>query len=115
VTREEAPMTILKPDHPQFNFPNRVTHADLEGWAQERCLYLPAQWDGRYEELIECHDPGESEHRGGHLTARYGEGTYTYTCFVWYRQLRHINPGAYKMFANVISQPRFQDAGQNGE
>jgi len=115
VTREEAPMTILDPQHPQFNFPNRVSHGDLEGWFQERCLYFPAQWDRRYEELIECHDPGDSDHRGGHLTARFGEGTYTYTCFVWYRQLRRFNPGAYKMFANMISQAKLPNAESSNE
>ncbi|MCX7013425.1 MAG: PIG-L family deacetylase [Candidatus Sumerlaeota bacterium] len=103
VTREDAPVTILNPRHPHFAFPNRITETDFQGWVQERNLYLPSSYDSRYEELLECHDPDEPARPGGHLFARYGKGTYTYTCYVWYRQLRALNPGAYRVFANMIS------------
>ncbi|OPZ16347.1 MAG: hypothetical protein BWZ10_01467 [candidate division BRC1 bacterium ADurb.BinA364] len=106
VTREDAPMRILLPAHPHFTSPNRVAENDFDGWAQERSLYLPESWDERYEEAIECHDPNEPEQTGGHLTARVGAGTYTYTCFVWYRQLRIFNPGACKVFANMLAGGR---------
>ena len=109
VSREDAPVAILNPSHPHFSFPNRVEEKDFDGWVQERCLYLPSAHDGRYEQLLECHDPGEAPRPTGHLMAHYGRGTYVYTCYVWYRQLRALNPGAYKVFANMISISKFKE------
>jgi hypothetical protein len=40
VTDELAPITILAPDHPLFNFPNRIGSSDRENWVQERGLYF---------------------------------------------------------------------------
>src|SRR5690606_35121300 len=39
VTDEDAPVTILVPEHPIFNYPNKITDADWDGWVQERNLY----------------------------------------------------------------------------
>src|SRR5207247_3618061 len=35
VTDENAIMSLLAPDHPVLNKPNRITSADFEGWVQE--------------------------------------------------------------------------------
>jgi hypothetical protein len=106
VTVEEAPVTVLEPHHPLFNRPNKVTTHDWDGWFQERGLYFPAAYDKAYAELLACGDPGEKPLRGGHLIAGYGKGTYLYTAYVWYRQLRRGHPGAYRIFANMISLPK---------
>ncbi len=53
------------------------------------------------------HDPGEQPLCGSTLLARYGEGTYLYSALVWYRQLKVHHPGAYALFANMISLPLF--------
>src|SRR5256885_9322340 len=39
VTVEEAPVTVLKADHPLLNTPNKITAADWNDWVQERGLY----------------------------------------------------------------------------
>ncbi|MCU1349541.1 MAG: LmbE family protein [Acidobacteria bacterium] len=103
VTVEEAPVTMLKPEHPLLNTPNKITAADWLGWVQERGLYFPNKWDDKYETLIATHDPGEPEKPGGELFARYGKGAFIYTSYSWFRQLPAGVPGAYKLFANMVS------------
>jgi LmbE family N-acetylglucosaminyl deacetylase len=100
---EEAPVTILKPDHPIMNHPNQITQEDFQGWVQERGLYFPEEWDERYEALISSHDPGEEPLTGGLLIAQYGKGYYIYTSYSWFRQLPAGVPGAYRVFTNMIS------------
>lgn len=103
VTVEEAPVKILAPDHPLFQFPNRITEADFAGWVQERGLYYANQWDDRYQPLLEMNDPGEPPLKGGLLFARYGQGTYVFAPLAFFRQLPAGVPGAYRLFANIIS------------
>lgn len=103
VTREDAPVKMLLPEHPWFNYPNRIASADWDGWRQERGLYFPQQWDPAYTALIETTDPGEHIPPGSCLIADYGEGKYFYTALVWYRQLRELHPGALRLFVNMLS------------
>jgi LmbE family N-acetylglucosaminyl deacetylase len=104
VSVEEAPVQILVPRSPVLNFPNKITLQDFENWVQERGLYFPSQWDQRYEAPIASNDPGEQPLRGGILFAKYGEGAYVYTSYSWFRQLPAGVPGAYRLFANLLSQ-----------
>jgi LmbE family N-acetylglucosaminyl deacetylase len=106
VTDETAPITITEPRHKLVNFPNRIGPADFQNWIQERGLYYPKEWDSHYSTLFSTNDPGEKPLTGGLLAARYGKGAYIYTSMVWYRQLRAGVPGAYRMFANMISYGR---------
>lgn len=103
VTVETAPIKFTQPRHPLLNFPNRIGPADFNGWIQERGLYYPKVWDSHYTALFTTNDPGEAPLTGGLLVAEYGKGNYIYTSMVWYRQLRAGVPGAYRMFANMIS------------
>jgi len=103
VTVEEAPVTILKADHPLLNVPNKITEADWKDWVQERGLYYTKDWDAKYETLIATNDPGEPSKPGGELYARYGKGVFVYTSYAWFRQLPAGVPGAYKMFVNMVS------------
>ncbi len=103
VTREDAPVKLLVPEHPWFNTPNKITPEDWEGWRQERGLYFPQKWDDAYTPLIETTDPDEVIPPGSCLIADYGEGKYFYTSLVWYRQLRELHPGALKLFANMLA------------
>lgn len=105
VTREDAPIRLLQPEHVLFHQPNEIVPTDWDGWVQERGLYFPTDYDSRYLELFGLSDPGEPELRGSTLLAEYGSGTYLYTALVWYRQLKEFHPGAYRMFANMISLP----------
>lgn len=103
VTVEEAPVTLLVPDHPLLSWPNRITPADFDGWAQERGLYFPGTWDERYETPIATNDPGEPPRPGGLLFARHGKGAFVYTGYAFFRQLPAGVPGAYRLFANLVS------------
>jgi LmbE family N-acetylglucosaminyl deacetylase len=103
VAEEEAPVNLLKPDHVLLQSPNRVTQSDFEGWVQERGLYFASGWDPRYEALIQSADAGEQPHAGGLLYARVGKGVYIFTAYSWFRQLPAGVPGAYRLFANLLS------------
>jgi hypothetical protein len=106
VSVEQAPVTLPKPDHPLLAAPNRIVAGDFDGWVQERGLYFASEWDQRYEPLFESHDPGEPPRLGGTLVARYGKGAYVFTGYSWFRQLPAGVPGAFRIFANLISAGR---------
>ena len=103
VNVENAPITFLAPDHPLLNIPNKITSKDFEGWVQERGLYFASQWDDHYETILSSHDPGEPDKKGALLYARHGRGVFIYTALAWFRQLPEGVPGAYRLFANLIS------------
>ena len=103
ITDETAPVTVLQPENSIFNFPNKIDATTWDGWVQERSLYMPAKVPPQYEKLLACADPGEPQIDTGLLRASYGKGTYLYTAYVWYRELKEVNKGAFRMFANMIS------------
>lgn len=103
VTDENAPITVLVPDHPLFNFPNKITADDWKGWTQERGLYFLNGWDERYTPLLASSDNPGAQLKGGELIAQYGKGNYIYTGYAWFRQFPSGVPGAYRLFANLVS------------
>ena len=103
VTREDAAVRLLNPEHRLFREPNVIRREDWDGWAQERGLYFPATYDSRYEELLEIRDDGEPQERGALLYARYGKGDYIYCALSLYRQLKNRHAGACRLLANMIS------------
>ncbi|MEO8068981.1 MAG: PIG-L family deacetylase [Flavobacteriales bacterium] len=104
VTVEEAPPTFLAKDHPLLNTPNKITLADFDGWVQERGLYFCGSLDKHYTPLIAWNDPGEQPLNGGLITCDYGKGRYVYTGISFFRELPAGVPGAYRLFANLISK-----------
>jgi hypothetical protein len=52
---------------------------------------------------METHDKGKAELPGGMLYTRYGKGVYIFTAYSWFRELPAGVPGAYRIFANLIS------------
>lgn len=106
VTDENAPVKILVPAHPVFNFPNKITDKDWENWIQERNLYSFSTFDAQYTPLLEAHDEGEPDGNGGMVYARLGKGNYIYNSYSFFRQLPTGNPGAYRLFANLLSLPK---------
>jgi LmbE family N-acetylglucosaminyl deacetylase len=112
VTDENAPVTILDPTHPVFNFPNKITPQDFEGWVQERGLYFIQDRDARFKPLLASGDPGGKPLDGGLLVANYGSGKYILTSYAWFRQLPEGVPGAIRIFANLISLGRAQIQGK---
>ncbi len=103
VTMEDAEVRFLKPDHQVLHFPNKITTKDFEGWIQERGLYFPSEWGPEFTAVLSCNDPGESPKDGGLLIAKYGKGHYIYTGYSWFRELPGGVPGAFRLFANMIS------------
>jgi hypothetical protein len=104
VTDEKSPVTFLLPNHAALNSPNKITAADFENWIQERGAYFPSTWDeAHFEAVLAMNDPGEAPLKSGVLIARYGKGYYVYTGLAFFRQLPAGVPGAYRLFANLIS------------
>jgi LmbE family N-acetylglucosaminyl deacetylase len=106
VTVEEAEMRALKADHPLLNRPNKIGADDWTGWVQERGLYYANPFDAKYDAVLAANDPGEPGREGGLLFARHGKGTYVYTGLAFFRQLPAGVPGAWRLFANLVSPER---------
>jgi LmbE family N-acetylglucosaminyl deacetylase len=106
ITVEDSPVKILDPSNPIFNQPNKITESDFQGWVQERGLYFMNSWDPQYKALLSGNDPGEDPKNGGMLITQYGKGTYIYTGYSWFRQLPAGVPGAFRIFANMLSLKR---------
>ena len=103
VSVEEVPVQFVHPDNPLLVWPNHISERDFDGWIQERGLYFASEWDPHYQPIVETHDPGEKPQEGGTLYARYGKGVYVFTAFSWFRELPAGVPGAYRIFANMLS------------
>ncbi|MEM7117102.1 MAG: PIG-L family deacetylase [Chloroflexota bacterium] len=105
VTYEEVPVTLLQPEHPLLTTPNRLTQADFDDWVLDRGLYFFGEWDEQYQPLLACNDPGEEPKQGGLLVAPYGQGTYIYAAYSYFRQLPAGITGAFRFFANLLAAP----------
>ncbi|MCG6957660.1 MAG: PIG-L family deacetylase [Gemmatimonadetes bacterium] len=103
VTDETAEVTILQPDAPIFTTPNKIGPNDFKGWVQERGLYFLSKWDDHFTPLLQMHDPDEAPTRGSLLVAPVGNGVYVYAALSFFRQFPAGVPGAYRLFANIIS------------
>lgn len=102
ITVEETPLTVLDPAHPLFNTPNKITTTDFDGWVQERGLYFVGDADKAYTKLLKGQDPKEAESDGLLLYAQYGKGQFVYTGLSFFRQLPAGNPGAIRLFVNLL-------------
>lgn len=103
VVEEDAEVDFLAKDHPVLNYPNKITKADFEGWVQERGLYFPDSWSEQFTPILSMHDKGEPARKGSLLVAPYGKGYYIYTGLSFFREFPAGVPGAYRLFANLIS------------
>lgn len=106
VVDEASPVKILDAKSPAMVWPNRISGKDFDGWVEERGHGFMKTWDAHYDALLETQDPGQPPQRGGLLIARYGKGAYAYAALAFYRQLPEGVPGAYRLFANLISLSR---------
>ena len=109
VSEEDAPVRLLRPDHPFMAAPNRIAAADFDGWIEQRGSKFFSDWDPAYTPLVETHDTGQAPQEGVWLTAPAGEGRYTYLALALHRQLPYGVPGAYRILSNVLS-PRGSSA-----
>ncbi len=106
VTDEDAPVRVLRADHPVFGRPNAIGPTTWTGWVQERGLYFLGERDPAYVDLVELEDsfdgnPGVK--RGALVEARYGDGRWIYVGLGLWRQLPAGTTGAYQLLANLLS------------
>jgi LmbE family N-acetylglucosaminyl deacetylase len=106
VTDEHSKVEILDPKNPVFTWPNQISAKDFDNWIEERGSKFLSSWDAAYEPLLETHDAGQEPQKGGLLYAKYGKGIYIYDAYAFYRELPEGVPGAYRLFANMISQAK---------
>lgn len=105
VTDETAEVRILQPSHSIFNYPNKIDAADFSGWVQERGIYFASEMDAHYQTMLSMNDPTEKPNEGSLVVAKYGKGNFVYTGLVFFRELPAGVPGAYRLFANLLSIP----------
>jgi hypothetical protein len=103
VTDENSVVKILDPQNPAMRWPNAITTKDFDGWIEERGSKFLKSWDPHYSALLETHDPGQDPQKGGMVIAPYGAGVWMYTAYAFYRELPLGVPGAYRLFANLLS------------
>jgi hypothetical protein len=103
VVDEKAPVQLVVPDSPVLSWPNKITERDFDGWVEERGHGFMGTWDSQYVAPLETHDPGQDPQKGGLLVAKTGKGAYVYVALALYRELPEGVPGAYRLFANLLS------------
>lgn len=103
VTDENSEVTFINQYAEILNYPNKITQNDFEGWVQERGLYFPSDWDAKFTPILTMHDKNEPPLNGSLLVADYGKGYFIYTGLSFFRELPEGVPGAYKLFANMLS------------
>ena len=108
VTEENAKVSFVLPNHPVLNFPNSISAQDFNNWVQERSTYQAENIDARFQTPLQMNDTGEVPSQGSLLIAPFGKGNFAYVSLALFRQLPAGNPGAYKLFANLLSLPKNQ-------
>ena len=108
VTEENANVIFVLPNHAVLNFPNKITSVDFNNWVQERSTYQAENIDSHFQMPLQMSDTGESPSQGSLLIAPFGKGNFAYVSLALFRQLPAGNPGAYKLFANLLSLPKNQ-------
>jgi hypothetical protein len=103
VTDEFSEVSFLAPEHPILNYPNKISENDFENWVQERGLYFPNKWAKEFTPILGMNDKNNKLTKGSLLVAPYGKGHYIYTGISFFRELPAGVPGAYRLFANILS------------
>ncbi|MGE0142478.1 MAG: PIG-L deacetylase family protein [Planctomycetota bacterium] len=103
VTREDAPVEVLLPNHALLNVPNVIAAEDWDGWSRERGLYFPSSWHSQYQALVALRDPDREIDRGALLYVTTGRGEYVYCALALHRQLENLHSGACRILANLVS------------
>ena len=127
VTREDAPVKILRPEHRLMTYPNRLKAADWDHWVQERGLYFPEMGTLQYhlyEEIIAIQElpmkeirglegkdsqPEFVPQKGSILFANTGAGSYVYCALVLQRQLQVYHAGAARLLVNLVTPPSWTE------
>jgi hypothetical protein len=106
VTDENSAVQFLEPSDALLNWPNKISQSDFEGWVQERGVYFAELPGPGVKAILGMRDAGETEDQKGSLiVSQLGKGRFIYTGLVFFRQLPAGVPGAYRLFANLVSNP----------
>jgi len=105
ITLEDAKPTFAIPTHEILNFPNKITEKDFLNWVQERSIYNAVSDSDKVEFPLIFNDPNEAPDKGNIAVIKYGKGRFIYTGLVFFRELPAGVPGAYRLFANLLSNP----------
>jgi LmbE family N-acetylglucosaminyl deacetylase len=106
VTDENSEIRFVDNKEALLNYPNKISQKDFEGWVQERGIYFAEKLGPEFRTVLEMKDPGEKENMNGSLVvAQLGKGRFIYTGLAFFRQLPAGVPGAYRLFANIVSNP----------
>jgi LmbE family N-acetylglucosaminyl deacetylase len=103
VTEEDVKVSLLTPQHPVLNYPNKITEQDFAGWVQERSVYEADNADSNFVSILGMNDTGEPQRKGSLIVADYGKGRFVYSAVVFFRQLPAGVPGAYRLMANLLA------------
>lgn len=103
VTDENADVRFLNPSSRVLNFPNKISAEDFKGWKQERGIYFATEADSSFEKIFSMNDANEKPSDGSLIISKYGKGNFVYTGIVFFRELPAGVPGAYRLFANLLS------------
>ena len=106
VVEEDNKVSILVPNDPVLNWPNKITSADFDHWVEERGHGFMHDWDSHYIALTEMHDTDQDPQKGGLLYARYGKGAYVYLSYAFFRQMPDGVPGSFRIMANLLSMAK---------
>ena len=106
VSEEDSPVVVLAGAHKAFNWPNKITPQDFDGWVEQRGSKFFTTWDPAYTAMISTHDKGQEPQKGGWMWARHGKGNYTYFAYALHRQLPYGVPGPYRILANLLCLSR---------
>ena len=111
VTAADGEVEFLDPTNPIMTTPNTLSSADFDNWVKERGLYFAQEWDEHYTPLFSVTDAqwpdtwDELPFLGSMLTTNVGKGRYTYTSLVLHTQIENNVPGAYRIYANLLTPP----------
>ncbi|MGI4855188.1 MAG: PIG-L family deacetylase [Janthinobacterium lividum] len=106
VVEEDAKVTLLKPNDPVLNWPNRIGVADFEGWVEERGHGFPKSFDPKYIAPTSVHDTGQDPQTGGLIYTQYGRGYYVYLAYAFFREMPEGVPGSFRIMANLLSMDK---------
>ena len=94
----------LEPNNRIFYEPNRFNNSEpWSNWKVNRGTFFPEKWNRNFISLISTYDKNEIPQNGGILLAKYGKGSYFYTCLSLDREIEFGNIGAIKLALNMIS------------
>ncbi|MEZ6037974.1 MAG: PIG-L family deacetylase [Planctomycetota bacterium] len=105
VTEEDAPVTVLHPEHRLMSWPHTIGDEEFAGWVQERGLNFPKTWDPAWTPLLSMKDSSDpAPYEGALLHTQYGKGDFVYCSLALYRQLRIGNPGSVRLLVNLLAR-----------